>query len=58
MRFLVVGWFSATASEHYTAKYPGGKRIAMGFTARDCQWRVCPSHWFFNEQTVFHHHRD
>jgi hypothetical protein len=30
MRFLVVGWFSATAGEHYTAKCTGGKRIAMG----------------------------
>jgi hypothetical protein len=32
--------------------------IATGFAAEDCQWRLCPSHCFFNEQTVFHHHRD
>jgi hypothetical protein len=52
------GWFSATADQHYTAKRRGGKRIATGFAAQDCQWCVCPSHWFLNEQTVLHHHRD
>ena len=34
MRFLFIGWFSATAERHYIAKYACGKPIAAGISRR------------------------
>jgi hypothetical protein len=34
MRFLVAGWFSATAEGHYSVKSPCGKREALFFATK------------------------
>jgi len=61
MRFLVVGWFSATADSHYSVKPPCGKQILLVLVLilekpgllenddanewEDCQYSLCPPHW-------------